>query len=550
MPSLINVITQFGSSFKGLSNYLNHDIGQANTSERVAWSATHNLATDEPERAWKIMAATAMSQAELKAGAGVANTGRKSHAHVMHYILSWHPDERDGLSQDEMMAAAKASMSYMGTYEGEKLGKKVTAKRTQHADEHQAVIVCHDDGPGSAPHIHIMLNRCHPLHGVMLPDSKDYEKLSAWALDYRIAQGKEDLCPQRTKNAAKKAQGIVTNNPRKPRNIYEQEQAIDEADPASRKKALLEQQARRAKELNAKDKAMKRRQVESMRALEDRHVAAERTERARATEAIRARTANIRGRYAPKVDALTDRQTAEREAFKEARGTAAGHVRNFMNAVKAKEWMREIRSTRLRALTHGMKLAVSSGFQENDMLARHRYEQGQLSGRRKAEQRAVTRGVRMDEGLKLVGLRQTFYEQRNDLLLKYGMDQAKLKAEWKQLDQDRLATVAEDERGRRAKASPGGPSGGLGQEEKEGVGAGVDMEVGTGAGGSGINLSPTPQEAPAVKDQFDQATATPQPGGADGGDERKRAVDAMKEKLKQARLERQKNRQKRPRPRI
>ena len=458
---MINVITPFGSSFRGLAAYLYHDVDRADTSERVAWTYTHNLATEDPEVAWRIMAATAMQQADLKREAGVVSTGRKSNAHVLHYVLSWHTEEHGEIGRDEMLQAALTSMTYMGTYEGERLGKGKHAKRTQHADEHQAVIVCHDEGPGKAPHVHIMMNRVHPEHGVMLPDSKDYEKLSAWALDYRRAQGKDHYCERRQKNAAKKAQGILTSDPRKPRNVYEQEQAIAEADPDSRLKAQLEAQQRRAKELSAKGQAARRQHAQSVRRLEKNHLDAERAERASSREAIRDRTARIRAAYGPKFDKLADRQAGELEAFNDARGTATGHVRNFMNAVKSKQWMTQIRTTRLRALSRVMKLAVSSGFQERDMLARHSFERRQLSGQQKAEERSAKRAIRDRQRQKLDALRDRYRTQHNDLNLGYDMDKAKLKAEWRELEKDRLATEIEDQRARQPKAAPGG-GGGMG----------------------------------------------------------------------------------------
>ena len=443
---MINVVTEFGTSFKGLAAYLLHDVGQADSSERVAWTETHGLATDDPDRAWRIMAATAMSQSALKAEAGVKNTGRKSNKHVMHYVLSWSPDEHGQIDRAEMVAAAKASMSYLGTYEGEKLGKKKVAKRTQHADEHQAVIVCHDEGPGKNPHIHIMLNRVHPQHGVMLPDSKDYEKLSAWALDYRRAQGNEHYCEQRVKNAAKKAQGVVTNNPRKPRNVYEQDQAKTAADPGSRKKALLEQQEQRRKELAKKTAEQRDRHAVAVRALEVDHLTAERAERAKSAERIKAKTAAVRAAYAPKIDAMTKRHAAELAVFRDARGTAAGHVRNTWEAFKTKRWMSEIRTRPLEAMKHSFTLAFSSGLQLNDIEKHHGREQGELRGKRCGEERDASRGIRTDEGFALDDLWQKYHRDRSDLMLAQGMDQAKLKAEWRQLDMDRRMTVIDDER--------------------------------------------------------------------------------------------------------
>jgi len=344
---MISVIHENGTSFKGLMAYLMHDADHAKTSDRVEWTHTHNLATDDPELGWRTMAATAMSQADLKAEAGIKNTGRKSNKHVMHYTLSWHEEERAELTRDQMIEAAMASMTYIGTHEDEKIGKR-KAQRTQYADEHQAIIVCHEE-PGKSPHVHIALNRVHPEHGVILPDSKDYEKLSAWALDYRQAQGKDHYCPERQKNAAKKAQGLKTSHRRKSRVAYEAEQEQASADPGSRKAALLAQQRRRAAELKSKTEAMKQRQAKAMHALEDRHVAGEHAERAKSAKAIRAKQAKIKAAYAPKIDALTERQADEKSAFNEAKGTAAGHVRNTWAALKTKEWMTDIRTRPLRA---------------------------------------------------------------------------------------------------------------------------------------------------------------------------------------------------------
>ena len=50
-----------GSSFKGAALYLLHDKNRAQTGERVAWTETRNLAVDDPETGWRIMAATSAS---------------------------------------------------------------------------------------------------------------------------------------------------------------------------------------------------------------------------------------------------------------------------------------------------------------------------------------------------------------------------------------------------------------------------------------------------------------------------------------------------------
>ena len=93
---MIPDIAKRGASFKGALAYYLHDKkleGERErfTSERVAWTETRNLATNNPEMAGKVMAATAMDADRLKRDAGVRNTGRKSDQSVYAYTLSWHP---------------------------------------------------------------------------------------------------------------------------------------------------------------------------------------------------------------------------------------------------------------------------------------------------------------------------------------------------------------------------------------------------------------------------------------------------------------------------
>ncbi len=448
---MISVIHNHGTSFNGLMAYLMHDADHATTSERVAWTQTHNLVTDDPELGWKTMAATALSQADLKAEAGIKNTGRKSDKHVMHYTLSWHDEERKDLTRDEMIQAALASMTYIGTHEGERLGKnKKTGKikeaiRTQYADEHQSVIVCHEES-GKSPHVHIMLNRVNPTTGVFLPDSMDYEKLSAWALEYRQAQGKDHYCPQRQKNAAKRAQGLMTSHRRKSRTAYESEQEHAAADPESRKKAFLELQRRRAGALMAKKSEMKKRHTDAMRKIENEHMQAERDGRSLTAERIRTEKAKIRAGFAPKIDALTDRQQGEMQAFDDAKQTARGRVRNAWEALKTKQWMTEIRTRPLHATTKAFKLAFDSGLQQRDIEKHHRKETRALGGDRQRAERAAAREQRTQHHAGIEEQRQDYAKQRNDLILTQDMDRAKLRAEWHQLQQDRQVTAIEDAR--------------------------------------------------------------------------------------------------------
>ena len=69
-----------GRSFGGVADYCLHDRwvpgeGQPESAERVEWTETRNLATEQGDRAARIMAATAEASPELKRLAGAAASG-------------------------------------------------------------------------------------------------------------------------------------------------------------------------------------------------------------------------------------------------------------------------------------------------------------------------------------------------------------------------------------------------------------------------------------------------------------------------------------------
>lgn len=172
-----------GTSFKGAGLYYLHDKG-ASTSERVAFTHTENLPTDDPELALRYMAFTAMRQAELKARSGAARTGRKLAQSVYAYSLSWSPDETP--SREDMVQAARETVKLLGL------------------TGHELLFVCHSDEPH--PHIHIIANRVNPETGLAAKLAKDHLILSRWAEAYEKEQG-EIRCEQRVENNAKRRSG-------------------------------------------------------------------------------------------------------------------------------------------------------------------------------------------------------------------------------------------------------------------------------------------------------------------------------------------------------
>ena len=179
-----------GHSFEGAALYYLHDKrleGEAErlTTERVWFTHTENMLTDDPEKAWKVMAWTAMHQNEIKKAAGVKATGRKMKGGPVYaYSLSWHPEQEP--SREQMIEAGQATLKVLG-FEG-----------------HEVLMAAHNDEP--QPHLHVIVNRIHPMTGKAQNPVDDYTKLSRWAQAHEEQFG-TIYCQQRVVNNARRANG-------------------------------------------------------------------------------------------------------------------------------------------------------------------------------------------------------------------------------------------------------------------------------------------------------------------------------------------------------
>ena len=177
-----------GRSFGGVADYCLHDRwvpgeGQPESAERVEWTETRNLATEQGDRAARIMAATAEASPELKRLAGAAATGRKLEKPVCHYSLNWAKEEKP--DRQEMSRAAEESLKALGM------------------ERHQALIVSHRDGQ---PHVHVIANRVDPESGKAAGLNRSKLRLSKWAERYEREQGKI-RCPARERNNKRREAG-------------------------------------------------------------------------------------------------------------------------------------------------------------------------------------------------------------------------------------------------------------------------------------------------------------------------------------------------------
>lgn len=174
-------IASRGGSFQGAGMYYLHD-KQANTSDRVAWTETHNLPTNDPDKAIKWMAYTAMSADELKRSSGVKPTGRKAQkGSVYSYSLAWHPDQDP--DEAHMKIQAKETLKLLGL------------------EDHESIVVAHQETDHD--HIHVIVNLVHPESGKTAKLYKDHIKLSEWAQEYEISTN-QIYCQDRIDNNLKR----------------------------------------------------------------------------------------------------------------------------------------------------------------------------------------------------------------------------------------------------------------------------------------------------------------------------------------------------------
>ncbi len=183
---MVPKITRGGHSFKGAFSYYLHDKG-ADTRHRVAWTQTENMLTDDPEKAWKIMAFTAQVQERLKEASGQSRAGRKLEKPVFAFSLAWHPEQSP--SQEHMLATARKALSTLGL------------------DDHESIIVSHTDEPQK--HVHVIVNRVHPISGMAGDVRNSKRKLSDFALQYERESGKI-YCEQREANHREREAGKPT----------------------------------------------------------------------------------------------------------------------------------------------------------------------------------------------------------------------------------------------------------------------------------------------------------------------------------------------------
>ena len=400
-----------GSSFRGVALYVLHD-KEADTSERVEWTHTRNLATNNPDAAWRVMAATAMDAARLKHEAGIKTTGRKSKDSVLHFTLSWHPDESAELTKDEMIAAAEGALTALK------------------ADDHQALIVCHNDEEQA--HVHVVTNRVSMEDGRMLSSSKEKLALSRWAETYekaRVPVTGKVFCEERVLNNAARDRGTFVRAKKDvPRHIFELQRDGGEALWALK---LREQQQAKDLEVRRKGIAQKTRHKGEWQTLQDEHAAekaALKKRHARETTIAKQRAGEA---FLDEFAKLAAKQEQARHDFVKREETLFGKGLNILRSI---DWTGLLRQERRSvAIKEAFGLLAGRVGSRSEALRLSQQRETLALEKREAEAKraAATEKTRQDQA-RLQELRMKYLLEREGLVFRHGMERSEMAAQWQE----------------------------------------------------------------------------------------------------------------------
>jgi len=412
-----------GTSFNGVFQYLTHDKrheGEAvrETTDRVDWQEYRNLMADDSDTAWRVMAATSRQQDTLKRDAGQSLAGNKSDKVVFHYSLGWHPDEKDGLTKDEMLRAADESIKALG------------------AEGHQAAIIAHNDT--KHPHLHVVINRVNPEHGKMLDLWKYQERLSKWALGYEQERGLI-YCEQREANWERRDLGEAFSADRgEAYHRHDQAKGLGHGNDNDTHKIMAEQQAKDSA-LSKAGEAMHERHSKQWKDLS--HWYAKGKAKIAGTSAGNAPTpfqkarAQIKEQYRPLWGNHYATQRAETQAFKRREKRLLGKLENVVAAVRMDKKLAA--SDKGHAQASLFNFLTSSKARADALERLHAAQTRQLGTRQNADVDAAIGKIKRDQQEAYKAHRQRFSTKREVLKSEQAQGKQELRQQWQERHQER-----------------------------------------------------------------------------------------------------------------
>jgi hypothetical protein len=394
-----------GTSFKGAGLYYLHD-KDAKTAERVAFTHTENLATNDPDLAIKMMAHTAINQNRIKAANGGARTGRKLTFPVYTYSLSWAPGEQP--TQEQMIEAGQQTLKELGL------------------DGHEVLMVAHNDEPH--PHIHLIVNRVHPQNGKAAALSNDHLNLSRWAEGYEREQGKI-RCEQRVLNneARRRGQFVKDRRSLRPMTFHQWRR--------QRGRDAFYVRQTTAENLAAYHAG-------HHQALRDRHAAQRDDLYDKKEERIRQFRAQLRNENRPEWAALYRQQRQEKRALNVAQRTAYSRLRYYLEH-RGHDPQVHTRSGARKIVTEAVRAVLGGDNPHGALSRKHERERAALAkaGRTQIQDtiRDINQGYRQD----LKQLTQAQATERRTVEESQKQEQRTLEAEHTRQSQQRARDIKE-----------------------------------------------------------------------------------------------------------
>ena len=341
---------QRGRSFGGLTRYCLGP-GEAGVEDRVEFVETRNIATRDPEAAWRVMAARHYMQDDLKAANGIrrGSNGKP----VGHMFISWGAEEaaNQNLDHNAMMQAANGALEAIG------------------AEKHQAIVIAHNDTQDNNPHCHVIINLIGE-DGCLKDNKNEKKKLSRFALEHETLVHGEPVVRTRYRNWQDRDAGETPAPVRKKaRHLYEIEKATQAGDisPDDAKRLLAKQ-----REIEQdKQRTKERFEDHEGRLKEYRDERISRIEKETKTRVTRIRT-ETRKEYREYWTQLDDHQFWERGEFNDNEKSLRGSLENAMRLV---DWKCEEQgATKLTAMFNFANLVVSEKARREEMTKRQQWE--------------------------------------------------------------------------------------------------------------------------------------------------------------------------------
>lgn len=418
-----------GSSFKGVMLYVMHDKREAGenerlSSDRVAWFETRNLATDNPDTAWRLMMATAQDRERRRIEHGVSNAGNQSDKVAYHFTLSWDESEAPTLTKADMLSAVDGAL------------------KANDLQDLQAAIVAHRDT--AHPHVHVIVNRTME-DGRLHKLSQSRLKLSEWALQYDLSRDQaHKLCPKRLENWEHRVKGEYTRAATdRPWHVQQHNMAAREAQNdnltfESWKKA----EAAKDLDLRKRGEIQAGRHRSAWDSYREQNKAGRNNIYQQAKDNIARSIEKNKAAFRPAYSDLGKRHWKERRAFEAREKRLSGKIENVIHAITSTPVGRQTASDR-GWLAAGFRYLTSSADRAAAITDKHAREFGSVRSSHKAANDKAIAQIREHRDALLVKHKAVMAEKRQQLKDVHDQERNALRGAWRDRNTERQSSYVD-----------------------------------------------------------------------------------------------------------